>query len=182
MKSALRILILGSMKKSCLIILILSIPLCSFTQSAFKSPKFSYSYLIPEGWHIKDKIYHQSVDSKAVDDKGNSFVVTVIEFPTPSKRTAKQEYEGMTNEQLENEFNGIYGDTKVIKRGTILIGGKEFYYIHFTTPFKDNLTLYHKMFSYNESYRTYSIDACAISNQVIETTPYFSVMLTSFKF
>ena len=154
----------------------------SFCQTNFTSPKYGYTFLIPEGWYIKDKIYNPDVDAKVIDGKGNSFIITAKIFDTPAKETTKDGFDELTNEEIENQFNGIYGNCEVVKRGTILIGGREFYYIHITVPLTENSKVYHKLFYYSQGYRTYTIDACSISNQVNETAPYFSLMITTFKF
>lgn len=154
----------------------------SLCQTNFTSNKYSYTFSLPEGWYIKDKIYSTDVDAKAIDGKGNSFVVAIKTFDTPAKETTTQQFDGLTNEAIENQFNGIYGNCEVVKRGTIFIGGREFYYIHITAPLTENLKVYHKLFYYSQSYQTYTIDACSISNQVNETAQYFSLMITSFKF
>lgn len=93
------------------LLLLVAIPLNLFSQTKFVSSKYNYSFIIPDGWHQKDKIYNPDVDAKIVDDKGNSFIVSVKTFPTSTKLTAKQQLESISNQQLEEQFNAIYGTT-----------------------------------------------------------------------
>jgi hypothetical protein len=92
---------------------------------------------------VKDKIYNPDVDAKIVDGKGNSFIVSIKTFPTATKLTAKQQMESTTNQEMEEQFNAVYGTAKVIKRGSVFVGLNECYYIHLLTPFQDGLQLYH---------------------------------------
>jgi hypothetical protein len=153
-----------------------------FGQTKFTSAKYNYSFVMPDGWYSKDKIYNPDVDAKIVDGKGNSFIVSIIKFPTATDLTATQQMENVSNQEMEEQFNAVYGDTKIIKRGTVLIGLKEFYYLHLLTPFKDGLKLYHKQFLYSEGYNMMSIDACSIETDIDETTPAFAIMIATFKF
>jgi hypothetical protein len=154
----------------------------SFSQTKFTSAKYNYSFIIPYGWHVKDKIYNPDVDAKIVDGKGNSFIVSIKTFPTATKLTAKQQMESTTNQEMEEQFNAVYGTAKVIKRGSVFVGLKECYYFHLLTPFQDGLKLYHKQFIYSEGYRILSIDACSIETYLDETTPAFAIMIDTFKF
>lgn len=165
-----------------LLILLILVPLNLLGQTKFTSTKYNYSFVMPDGWHSKDKIYNPDVDAKIVDGKGNSFIVSIIKFPTSTDLTATQQMENVSNQQLEEQFNAVYGDTKILKRGTVLIGLKEFYYLHLLTPFKDGLKLYHKQFLYSEGYNMMSIDACSIETFVDENSPSFALMLSTFKF
>lgn len=61
-----------------------------FSQTKFTSSKYNYSFIIPDGWHVKDKIFNPDVDAKIVDGKGNSFIVSIKTFPTATKLTIKQ--------------------------------------------------------------------------------------------
>ena len=153
-----------------------------FSQTKFTSSKYNYSFIIPDGWHVKDKIFNPDVDSKIVDGKGNSFIVSIKTFPTATKLTAKQQMESTTNQEMEEQFNAVYGTAKVVKRGSVFVGLKECYYIHLLTPFQDGLELYHKEFYYNEGYRILSIDACSIETYLNETTPAFALIIDTFKF
>jgi hypothetical protein len=168
------------MQKTLLLILVL-LPITNFSQTKFTSAKYNYSFIIPDGWHVKDKIYNPDVDAKIVDGKGNSFIVSIKTFPTATKLKAKQQMESTSNQEMEEQFNAIYGTAKVIKRGSVFVGLKECYYFHLLTPFQDGLQLYHKQFIYSEGYRILSIDACSIETYLDETTPAFAIMLDTFK-
>lgn len=163
-------------------ILLLLTSLNVFSQTKFTSAKFNYSFIIPDGWHVKEKIFNPEVDAKIVDGKGNSFIVSIKSFPTATKLTVKQQMESTTNQEMEEQFNAVYGTAKVIKRGSVFVGLKECYYIHLLTPFQDGLQLYHKNFYYSEGYRVLSIDACSIETYLYETTPAFALMIDTFKF
>ena len=64
--------------KYCIIIFLLSLMINSTSaQQRFKSPKYGYSFTIPDGWRIKNQIILLDTDVKIVDDKGNSFIVSV---------------------------------------------------------------------------------------------------------
>lgn len=165
-----------------LYILLLLTSLNVISQTKFTSAKYNYSFIIPDGWHVKDKIFNPEVDAKIVDGKGNSFIVSIKTFPTSTKLTVKQQMESTTNQEMEEQFNAVYGTAKVIKRGSVFVGLKECYYIHLLTPFQEGLQLYHKNFYYSEGYRILSIDACSIETYLDETTPAFALMIDTFKF
>lgn len=165
-----------------LLFLLILIPITNFSQTKFTSAKYNYSFIIPDGWHVKDKIFNPDVDAKIVDGKGNSFIVSVKTFPTATKLTARQQMETTTNRDLEEQFNAVYGTAKIVKRGVVYVGLKECYYIHLLTPFQDGYKLYHKQFLFSEGYRILSIDACSIETYVDETTPAFAIMIDTFKF
>ena len=165
-----------------LYILLLLTSLNVISQTKFTSTKYNYSFIIPDGWHVKEKIFNPEVDAKIVDGKGNSFIVSIKTFPTSTKLTVKQQMESTTNQEMEEQFNAVYGTAKVIKRGSVFVGLKECYYIHLLTPFQDGLQLYHKNFYYSEGYRILSIDACSIETYLNETTPAFALMIDTFKF
>ena len=101
-----------------LLILLILFPITNFSQTKFTSSKYNYSFIIPEGWHVKDKIFNPDVDAKIVDGKGNSFIVSIKTFPTATKLTAKQQMESTTNQEMEEQFNAVYGTAKVIKRSS----------------------------------------------------------------
>lgn len=171
------------MKRILVIIgVLLAVSLNSSAQTRYVSKNYNYSFIIPDGWHSKEKIMNPDVDAKIVDGKGSSFVVAVKTFPTSSDLTATQMMEGIINRELEEQFNAVFGETKILKRGTVYFSSKEFYYIHFLTPFTGNLKLYHKQFLYNEGYKILSIDACAVETNVDETSPAFSIMLSTLEF
>lgn len=168
------------MNKTTIILLFLSLNL--FAQTKFKSNKYTYSFIYPDGWYNKTKIFNPDVDAKIVDGKGNSFIVSITKYNTISRYTARQEMESLTNAELEEQFDAIYGKTKVVKRGVVRIDSREFYYIHLLTPFKNGIQLYHKQFIYNWGNKTLSIDACSIETYLDETTPAFATMINTFKF
>jgi len=162
-------------------ILLLLTSLNVISQTKFTSTKYNYSFVIPDGWHVKDKIFNPDVDAKIVDGKGNSFIVTIKTFPTATKLTIKQQMVPITTQELEEQFNAVYGTASVIKRGTFIIDLKEFYYLHMLTPFDHGLQLYHKQFAYSYGNRVLTIDACSIETYLDETTPAFAIMLDTFK-
>lgn len=165
-----------------LLFLLVLLPVNNFSQTKFTSTKYNYSFIIPDGWHVKDKIFNPDVDAKIVDGKGNSFIVSIKTFPTATQLTATQQMESTTNQEMEEQFNAVYRTAKVVKRGSVFVGLKECYYIHLLTPFQDGLQLYHKEFYYSEGYRILTIDACSIETYLDETTPAFASMIDTFKF
>ena len=58
-----------------LLFFLVLIPITNFSQTKFTSSKYNYSFIIPDGWHVKEKIFNPDVDAKIVDGKGNSFIV-----------------------------------------------------------------------------------------------------------
>lgn len=163
-------------------ILLIVIPLNLFGQTKFTSTKYNYSFIIPNGWHQKNQITNPDVDAKIVDGKGNSFIVSVKTFPTATSLTAKQQLEGLSDQEMEEQFNALYGNSQIVKRGVTNIGLQEFYYIHLLTPYSNGVKLYHKMFLYSEGYKMLTIDAASFESALDETTSYFAVMLSSFEF
>lgn len=161
---------------------LLFISLNVFSQTKFTSAKYNYSFIIPDGWHVKEKIMNPDVDAKIVDGKGNSFIVSIKTFPTATRLTIKQQMAAVTNNELIEQFNGVYGTTQIAKRGVYQIDLKEFYYLHLLTPFQGDLKLYHKQFIYSYGNRVLSIDACSVEPFLDETTPAFAIMLDTFKF
>ena len=150
-------------------------------QTKFASSKYNYSFIIPDGWHVKDKIYNPDVDAKIVDGKGNSFIVSIKTFTTATKLTIKQQMAPITTQELEEQFNAVYGTARIVKRGNFIIDLKEFYYLHMLTPFENGLQLYHKQFAYSYGNRVLTIDACSIETYLDETTPAFAIMIDTFK-
>lgn len=90
-----------------LFIILITVSLNMMGQAKFTSTKYNYSFVIPDGWFSKDKIYNPDVDAKIVDGKGNSFIVSIKTFPTSSKLTAKQQMDDTSDQQLEEQFNAI---------------------------------------------------------------------------
>lgn len=164
-----------------LFFLLVVVPLNLLGQTKFISSKYNYSFVFPDGWYQKDKIFIPDVDAKIVDNKGNSFVVSVKTFPTATQLTAKQQLAMTSNQALEEQFNAVYSTTKIVKRGSFLIGLKEFYYFHLLTPYAEDHKLYHKLFFYSEGFRMLTIDACAIDSYIDETSPAFVIMISTFE-
>jgi len=165
-----------------IIVIFIVLPSRCLGQTKFTSSKYNYSFIIPDGWRIKDKIFNPDVDAKIVDDKGNSFIISIVNFPTSTSLTAPQENKNISNSEFESQFNAVYGETKIVKRGSFIIDFKDFFFIHLLTPHKEGKKLYHKQFLYNEGYKVMSIDACSIETYINETTPAFAIMLNTLKF
>lgn len=153
------------------------------SQQVFQSSKYGYSFIIPEGWRVKSQIELPDTDAKIVDDRGNSFIVTVKPLPT--------EYKGITSVKLLSKASdqdlidlwaSSYDNSYISRRGTTVIAGKEFYFVHMSCPFEGSLRLIHKMFMYNWKGLSVTIDCAYISSMSSETSVYFDVMLRSFKF
>ena len=152
-------------------------------QTVYKSPKYGYSLTIPDGWRVKNEIYFPGTDVKIVDDKGNSFIVTVKPLPAEFKNvTAKSLLEKSSNEELIELWAASYDNAYVLKRGSTFIADKEFYYVHISFPFEGSLRLIHKMFMYNWKGNTVTIDCASISSMTAETSVYFELMLKTFRF
>lgn len=152
-------------------------------QELFKSAKYGYSFTIPDGWRIKNQIVLVDTDAKIVDDKGNSFIVSINPLPTEFKKTtAVNLLSKVSDKELINIWAPSYDNTYVIRRGITVVGGKEFYFVHLSTPFEGKLRLIHKMFMYNWNGYSISIDCASLSSMTAETSVYFDVMLHSFKF
>lgn len=138
--------------------------------------------MILDGWKKNTKIFSPDVDVKIVDDKGSSFIVSITTFDTPTDLTAKEQMEDVSNKEIEEIYGAVHGKTTVIKRGVTYIDSKQFYYLHFYTPFKNGLRLYHKQYTYSEGNRIMNISAASIENYEKQTSGYFSIMLSTFKF
>lgn len=155
----------------------------TFAQVVFKSTKYGYSFTIPDGWRIKNKIIMPDTDAKIVDDRGNSFIVTIKLLPTQFKKvSAVKLLATASDEELINIWTPAYNDAYILRRGTTIINGKEFYFAHVSCPFEGRLRLIHKMFMYNFNGNSISIDCASISSMTEETSVYFDVMLSTFKF
>jgi hypothetical protein len=153
------------------------------SQTVFKSQKYGYSFTIPSGWRIKDQIVMPGTDAKIVDDRGNSFIVKVTQLPEEYKyTTSKSLLEKATDQDLIELWAAAYDNAYILKRGSTIVDGKEFYFVHMSCPFEGSLRLIHKMFMYNWKGYSFSIDCAAISSMTSETSVYFDVMLNTFKF
>jgi hypothetical protein len=151
-------------------------------QTVFKSPKYGYSFTVPDGWRVKDEIYLPGTDAKIVDGKGNSFIVTVKPLPADYRNvSAKSLLEKSSNEELVELWASSYDNAYVLKRGSTFIADKEFYYVHMSFPYEGNLRLIHKMFMYNWKGNTVTIDCASISSMTAETSVYFEMMLKTLR-
>jgi len=170
--------------KSFLFLFLISFTIEAATaQQSFKSSKYGYSFTIPEGWRIKNQIVLPETDAKIVDDKGNSFIVSIIPLPTEYKKiTSANILSKASDQDLIDIWAASYDNTYVLRRGITLVGGKEFYFVHISSPFEGNLRLIHKMFMHNWNGYSISIDCASISSMTEETSVYIDVMLHSFKF
>jgi hypothetical protein len=152
-------------------------------QTVFKSAKYGYSFAIPDGWRVKEEIYLPGTDAKIVDDKGNSFIVTVRPLPAEYKTvSAKSLLEKSSNAELVELWAASYDNAYVLKRGSTFIADKEFYYVHMSFPFEGSLRLIHKMFMHNWKGNTITIDCASISSMTSETSVYFELMLKTLRF
>lgn len=165
-----------------ILVILTVVPLNLMGQTRFSSTKYNYSFIIPDGWHKKDQTFNPDVDAKIVDGKGNSFIVSIKTFPTSTNLTARQQLEDVSNYELEQQFDAVFGETKIVKRGVVAVGMKEFYYIHMLAPYVDGYKLCHKMFYYSEGYKMLTIDACSIETYLDETSAAFGIMIPTFEF
>lgn len=152
-----------------------------FSQTKFTSTKYNYSFVYPDGWHQKDKIFNPDVDAKIVDGKGNSFIVTVLTFPKTAENMSIDLMSSLTDSEIKEQLDALYTNTQIVKRGIVYIGFKAFYYTHFYAPHVNGLRLYHKMFFYSEGNKTLCIDACSKENYISQTTPAFAIMADTFR-
>lgn len=153
-------------------------------QTKFISSKYPYSFTIPEGWRIKDKIYLPETDAKIVDDRGNSFIVTVKQLPNELKGMSIDNlFNASTDEEIKMSLSPMgFENIRLTKRGTTYIGGKLFYYVFSNEPFPDGLRLNHKLFYTIYQSKVYTIDCASISSMSVEVAPYLEIMLQTVKF
>lgn len=90
--------------------------------------------------------------------------------------------ENTFNQAMEVQFNAVYGETKIVKRGVVSVSLKEFYYIHLMTPYTDGYKLFHKLFFSSEGYKMMTIDASSIETYLDETSQTVGIMIAAFKF
>ena len=153
-------------------------------QTIFTSTKYPYSFTIPDGWKIKEKIYLPETDAKIVDGKGNSFIVSVKllsnEFRGKSIESmlSKLSDDEIKMSQSPSDFENLI----LTKRGTTRIGSMVFYYVFSNAPFPDGYRLNHKMFYYIYQSRLYTIDLSSISFMTLNVSPYLDIMLQTIKF
>jgi hypothetical protein len=154
-----------------------------FAQQVFKSSTYGFSFIVPNGWRIKSQIVLPDTDAKIVDDKGNSFIVSIKPLPAEYRETTSVRLLSKASDQdLIDLWAPSYDKSYVLRRGTTIIGGKGFYFVHISCPFEGSLRLIHKMFMYNWNGKSISIDCASISSMTEETSVYFDVMIRSFKF
>lgn len=171
------------MKRTAISLLFVLTTIHIFAQDVFKSSKYGYSFIIPDGWHVKSKIVLPETDCKIVDDRGNSFIVTLKPMPSEYKNmSAVKLFSEASNQDLIDIFAPSYDNSYILRRGSTIVDGKEFYFVHMSCPFEGSLRLIHKMFMYNWKGYSISIDCASISSMTEETSVYFDVMLRSFKF
>jgi hypothetical protein len=166
------------------LIMIVGTNLRSLAQTPFSSSKYPYSFSIPDGWSVKNKIYLPATDAKIVDGRGNSFIISVITMPNSYKgKSATQVLSQLTDDETKmsqspTDFENII----ITKRGTTYISGRPFYFVFCSTPFPDGLRLNHKMFYYFYKSHCYTIDCASISSMTTEVTPFLESMLLTLKF
>ena len=152
-------------------------------QTVFKSQKYSYSFTIPNGWRVKDQIIMPGTDAKIVDDRNNQFIVKVTQLPAEFKYTTiKSLLDKASDQELIELWAATYDNAYILKRGSTIVDGKEFYFVHMSCPFEGSLRLIHKMFMYNWKGYSFSINCASISSMTAETSVYFDVMLHTFSF
>jgi hypothetical protein len=117
------------MKKVFFLILGLCLPLLVLSQNEFKSKRFNYSFTIAGGWYIKDKIYDPQSDVKLTNGKGDLFVVKINVPNMSNTKTAKEKWGYMTNKQIDSTLSVENCKAKVLEKGSLVVDGKEFYYI-----------------------------------------------------
>ena len=167
-----------------LILILVSIYSTAIGQTTFTSKKYPYSFTIPDGWKIKEKIYLPETDAKIVDGKGNSFIVSVNilsnEFKNKSIESmlSKLSDDDIKMSQSPSDFENII----ITKRGTTQVGKMIFYYVFSNAPFPDGYRLNHKMFYYIYQSKIYTIDCASISFMTLDVSPYLDVMLQTIKF
>ena len=151
-------------------------------QELFKSEKYGYSFIIPNGWRSKQQIVLPETDAKIVDDRGNSFIVTVKPLPEEFKNVSAVELlSAASDRDLIDLWGSAYDNSYILRRGSTFLSGKEFYFVHMSLPFEGSLRLIHKMFMYNRRGYSVTIDCASISSMTAETSAYFDVMLNSLK-
>ncbi len=71
------------------------------------------------------------MDGKILDGKGKSFIFSIKTFPTATKLTAKQQMATISTQELEGQFNAVYGTARIVKRGTFPIDLKRIlFFVH----------------------------------------------------
>jgi hypothetical protein len=138
--------------------------------------------MVPTGWRIKEQITLPDTDAKVVDDRGNSLIVSINHLPAEARQMSVTKIlSAASDEELIDMWASTYGPSYILRRGVTMVSGKEFYFVHLSCPFKDELRLIHKMYMYNWKGKSLSIDCASISSMVEETSVYFDLMIRTFK-
>lgn len=172
------------MKKISWIFLLILISNNTISQTTFNSSKYPYSLMIPDGWRAKDKIYLPETDAKIVDDRGNSFIISVKALPTEfNGRSAVKLLTSLPDDAIKASLSpGNFESLIIYNRQPTNINGREYYYVSASAPFEGSLRLNHKIFYLNYKSKMYTIDCSSISSMTNEASVYFDLMLQTLKF
>ena len=172
------------MKKISWIFLLILISNNTISQTTFNSSKYPYSLMIPDGWRAKDKIYLPETDAKIVDDRGNSFIISVKALPTEfNGRSAVKLLTSLPDDAIKASLSpGNFESLIIYNRQQTNINGREYYYVSASAPFEGSLRLNHKIFYLNYKSKMYTIDCSSISSMTNEASVYFDLMLQTLKF
>ena len=156
----------------------------TFGQTTFSSSKYPYTFIIPDGWRAKDKIYLPETDAKIVDDRGNSFIISVKALPSElNGRSAVKLLSSQSDEAIKASLSpGNFESLIIYNRQPTSINGREYYYVSASAPFEGSLRLNHKLFYLNYKSKMYTIDCSSISSMTNEASVYFDLMLQTLKF
>lgn len=155
-----------------------------YGQTVFNSSKYPYSLIVPDGWRAKDKIYLPETDAKIVDDRGNSFIISVKQLPFQfNTYSAVKLLNTLSDDDIKASLSpGGFDELLIYKRSVTYINGREFYYVSASSPFEGKLRLNHKLFYLNYKAKAYTIDCSSISSMTNETSVYFDLLLQTLKF
>ena len=172
------------MKKISWIFLLILISNNTISQTTFNSSKYPYTLIIPDGWRAKDKIYLPETDAKIVDDRGNSFIISVKALPTEfNGRSAVKLLTSLPDDAIKASLSpGNFESLIIYNRQPTNINGREYYYVSASAPFEGSLRLNHKIFYLNYKSKMYTIDCSSISSMTNEASVYFDLMLQTLKF
>ena len=152
------------------------------SQTKFTNSKSGYSFVFPEGWYKKEKFTTQMWKQNYRQQR-QFFCCNCNAKSNSEFKTASQMMKGLTNQELKEQFDGLHGETTILKRGVVYLDGVEFYYIFHVHPILKvgRLKLLNKQYAIYKN-KIISIDACAIETFIDETTPVFALMLNTFRF
>ena len=172
------------MKKISWIFLLILISNNTISQTTFNSSKYPYTLIIPDGWRAKEKIYLPETDAKIVDDRGNSFIISVKALPTEFKgSSAVKLLTSLPDDAIKASLSpGNFESLIIYNRQPTNINGREYYYVSASAPFEGSLRLNHKIFYLNYKSKMYTIDCSSISSMSNEASVYFDLMLQTLKF